>query len=205
MVSEVERDNGDVEHTYAHLAHRSTSAESQELVTVIPKKFAKRSEPTGSGASKQKLRRKKQLPASTSESSEHSKQRAEHDGELSRSWKLGRFSIQRSARKPRDPADLEHATPVGLRNFASPSDSPAASRLRRPDILPSSTTKVDSAVATQETKPRRHQVESDQSGGGQMINTMADESQDLAPPRSMFQQPGMTRRQSNVFVFEPVP
>ena len=67
MVFEVQRENGDKEHTYAHLAQRSTSVGSEELITVTEKRVSKRDDSTGAKTTTQKVRRKLQLEHTTPE------------------------------------------------------------------------------------------------------------------------------------------
>lgn len=140
MVWEAERENGDIEHTYAHLAGRSSSSASEDLVTVIEKKVVKRDEPTDAEGSNQKVRRKKQAPETASRSSESSSQRAEREGKSSRAWKLGKYSMQRNATRSHDGATRGHDTRARQTISNTSRRSPTASGSRRPANLPSSTT-----------------------------------------------------------------
>ncbi|KAF3049041.1 hypothetical protein E8E11_008678 [Didymella keratinophila] len=217
VVSEVERENGDREHTYAHLPNKSTPGESADLVIMVKKKVIKRGDTPGEKAVEQKVRRKRHLPATASNSNEHSSQRDEHDHSSNRSWRLGGSSKQKNARVRPGDATLEHGIKITQTTPGSPSHFPTASGSRRHAAAPSSTIKVESPVATQEAKSHRHQtapgaspirptpVKSslDRPDGSQMTSSMPDGSQSPVPPGTMFQQPGMSLRQSNAFVFRP--
>lgn len=136
-------------------------------------------------------------------------QQAEQDGESIRAWRLAQRSVRTRARTHCDNAVLEDNTPVMQ---TKSSHSPAASDRCRA-ALPSSTTEVDSAAATQKTESHCHRTTRaahlstptpiKASLYQPELNTRPDGSSNSAPVRSMFQQPGMTNRQSNDFVFDP--
>jgi hypothetical protein len=217
VVSEVERQSGDKEHTYAHLPNQSTPGDSKDLVTVVKKKVVKCDETSGKKTVGRKVKKRRKSPTVSSKTSEPSNQRARDDAGPSRAWRFGKYSTGKNAKARRDNATLEHDTPVRQTNSGSSSQSSTASNSRRRAALPSSTVKVDSAVATQEPTSRRRQTapvalpstptpvksNSDPSDGGQTTGIMTDDPQDPATTRGMFQQPGMTRGQSNAFVFDP--
>lgn len=240
VVSEIERENGDIEHTYAHLPYGSTPGENEELVTVVREKVVRRDETSGVEAGNQKVRRR-QPPAAASKSSERSARESEHDSESKWTWKLGGFSLNRKPRRRQDDATLQQDTSVTQATSDFSNDPPTAPRSRRRTGFPSSTTKVDSAITTQKTTSRQRQTKAsaapsstptpvpsslEQIGGtrSSLTNSVTtiethslpnsntstspailDGSQGPARSRTMFQQPGMTCRQSNAFVFDPAP
>ena len=159
------------------------------------------------------------MPATAAKSSERSSQRDEQDRGSNRSWGLGKLSKQKNARMRHNDATLKHGMRVRQTTSGSPDHSPIASSSIRDAAVQSSTTKVDSAVATEKTKSRRHQTAlavspstptpvnatTGQPEGSQRTSAMLVDSQSPVQPPNMFQQPGMTRRQSNAFVFKPAP
>jgi hypothetical protein len=203
-----------MEYKYTHLPYGSTTGENEDLLTVVKKKVVKPDRDPVADAVSQKVRRK-QPPAATPKSNERSSKGPHREGASTRIRIFGRYSIRNNARASHDGATSEHRTPVIQATSGPSSDSPIVSSSRLRGLLPSPTTQVDSTFATPAVESRQtahtahlaiqKSVESslDEPGGDQSVDIMPDSSHEPSPSRSMFQQPGMTRRQSNAFVFDP--
>lgn len=194
-------------------------SEDEELVTVVKKQLIKHDATSDAEATSQNVWRRSRSLAAHPKSNEHSDRIPEHDRDSKRTWTLGGYIKQRSARKRHDNATEQHHDRVAHADSGSVSNSANAAKSRTSASLPSSSTKIDSAFTTQKAKSRRRQLACAgpstsptpltsnlvEPGGDEVTTATADGLHITEPPHNVFQQPGMNRRQSNAFVFDLTP
>lgn len=237
MISEVEREDGDVEHTYGRSPHESGEGDTHDIVSVVKKRkvgYSGRSSTMehASGTGRQtiaslsiknlarhlKASRHSQRPRVASTGGSESRSRLERafsrkDTTASPARKVtadrsrNTRSTSRSNRRHR----LLHLTNQAHLPTAATAKETRLRSSQAPISLgatiPTTSGLLQSGAASSVSASTRLSMEHLPVTGSSMHSKAAtpDDSDRRKPTESVFQQPGMSRRQSNTFVFDAPP
>ena len=241
LVSEVQRENGETEHTYGSLPHESATGDTEDLVSVAKIKEVKCGGSSSARSRKQEVRRTRPDSTKASRPGERSKQQPEISRGPNRRQRAGTGSNEpRKHQNCAAPGEHTNRLPARQVTTNTAGNAQETSRTTFRVRISRSMMRADAAVAAQHVD-RSHpptniltaspsavmsarpnlkelqRVTSSVRGHGSpdmlsaspanLYHGVPVEPNDLLnsrQPSNTFRQPGMTRRQSNVFVFDAV-